>query len=292
MSICAIALLAPAGAAQAKVSAKVSVAEVSGGVRVVAVLSSTKKLGTRARPRSVRVRQGAVTFTLTRATSASAAKAYALGTWRSGRLTGDRAARARAIGGKPVTVLIRARSGSTTTVRTTAASPKVGGTTPGGETTPGGTTPGGTTPGGTTTPAPLFPAPGRELSGQEAIASMGKYFVNSEFSDCPAGHWPSCTVEQRYEHLEDGTFIYRRCTPTSGSDINYVNAYQVTGAAQHADGSWVIEYATGGGDGFYHWEVGQNGVVNGYYQFQGGSPEVMTNYVWRQPAYAADCYGS
>ncbi len=161
---------------------------------------------------------------------------------------------------------------------------------PSGPTTPPpGTPTPAPSPGAPGAPATTFPAPGREITGEEAVKSFGPYFFNSEFSDCAAGNWPACTVENRYDHGSDGTFVYRRCTPTSGADINYVNSYQVVGALQRADGSWVVEYTTAGGDGFYHWEVAQSGIVQGYYSFRGGAPELMQNYVWRQPANMGSC---
>jgi hypothetical protein len=136
----------------------------------------------------------------------------------------------------------------------------------------------------------LFTPPGKDLTGQAAFQSFQTYFLNSEFSDCQAGHWPTCAVENRYDHGSDGTFVYRRCTPTSDADINYVGAYTITGAEQHADGSWIIEYTNQNGAGFYHWEVSTAGTVNGYYIYNGGSPEYLTGYFWRQPADLGDCY--
>ncbi len=52
----------------------------------------------------------------------------------------------------------------------------------------------------------------------------------------------------------------------------------------------MIEYTDQNGAGFYHWEVGTDGTVNGYYIYNGGSPENLTGYFWRQPAHLGDCY--
>lgn len=285
-TLAAAVLLIPAGAAQAKLTAKVSVTE-SSGVRLQVVLASTTALSSKARPRSVRVRAGSTTFTLTRS-SASAARTVKLGTWRTGRLTGTRATRARALRGKAVSVLVRSRAGRTTTLRrTVTAAPAA----PPAPTAPAPTTPAPAP--APTAPAQPFTAPGQVLTGQAAIDSFGKYFFNSQFSDCFAGRWPACTVEERYDHFENGGFTYRRCTPTSGSDINYVSSYQIVGAQQNADGSWVVEYRTQGNSfqDLYHWEVGQNGIANGYYVAPDGGQQQLLNYQWRQPAYAANCYG-
>jgi hypothetical protein len=308
-------LLAPA--AGARIRAAVSV-HTSGGTRVVVRLTSSKPLRAKQLPVSVSVHAPGRTFRLTRAGGAGAAS-VSLGTWQSNALTGAAAAGALALQGKTVTVRIRSRHGSMA-LQAAVAPGGAGGTTPGGATpggtTPGGTTPGATTPGGTspggttpgatapggTTPGgtspggtapggtPLFNPPGHELTGQAAYDNFKQYFLNSEFSDCQAGHWPSCSVENRYEHGSDGTFEYRRCTPTSDADINFVDSYTVTGANQHADGSWVIEYTDQNGVGFYHREVATNGTVNGYYIYNGGSPESLTGYFWRQPADLGDCY--
>lgn len=273
-------LVAPAGA-QAKISARVSVTETN-GPRVVVVLKSTTKLTTRTRPNRVQVRSGSTVFTLTRFSGAKTGP----GSWRTGRLTGARATRARALRGKKVSVAVRSPARTTTlrpTVAKLVAPPAPTAPLPG---SPAPTSPAPTAPGA---PAAPFPAPGRDLTGTEAVQSFGPFFFNAEFSDCAAGNWPACTVENRYGHGQDGTFVYRRCTPTVGADINFVDSYQIVGALHRADGSWVIEYTTTNGSGFYHWEVAQNGLVQGYYRFNGGPPETFQNYVWRQPANLGGC---
>jgi hypothetical protein len=120
-------------------------------------------------------------------------------------------------------------------------------------------------------PAPLFEKPSGELSGQPAFDHFSRYFLNSRFTDCPAG-WPNCAVEERYDHCPDGTFVYHRYTPTSGSDINTYGNYTVTGAVAHPDGSWGVEYQENRFGGFYSWDVAANGTVVGRYWGPGSFP--------------------
>jgi hypothetical protein len=286
-----VLVLAPS--VQAKVRAAVSV-QTAGGTRLVVKLTSTKAVPAKNRPKSVSVKAAGTLFRLKRAGGASAA-AISLGIWRTSILTGAAAAKVRALSGKHVTVLVGLARGSMT-LQSTVAPAKTGVSGPSGGTPSGGTPSGGTPSGGTPsggTPSggtPLFTPPGHDLTGQAAYDSFKQYFLNSEFSDCQVGHWPYCAVENRYEHAQDGSFEYHRCTPTSGSDINFYDSYTVTGAEQHADGSWIVEYTDQNGAGFYHWEVATNGTVNGYYIYNGGSPESLTSYYWRQPAHLGNCY--
>lgn len=294
MRVVVIALAAgllPAAAAQAAITATVSVQR-TGGPKIVVRLASPKPLTARARPTGVTVKVAGRPVKLTRVSRVRAT--VSLGTWRSAKLTGATAKAALALGGRRVQVSVRSRQGTTRlSVKVPAAGTGTG-TNPGPVTgtipvSPGGTTPAPPPPAPGTTPAPPFAAPGTELSGDAAFANIKPYFLDSEFSDCPGGRWPVCTVEHRYEHTASGQWEYHRCTPTSGSDINAYDNAVLTGAAQHADGSWAVEYRTGTG-GFYHWEVGQDRIVNGYYEFpQGSNRETMTGYVWRQPAHSGDC---
>lgn len=276
-----LALIVPLfpAAADAKVSAAVSVQTKSGTTRIVAVLTSTTTLSARRRPKTVSAVAGGKTYKLTR--TAGTVTGRKLGTWRSAAAKGTAATALQALAGKKISLRIRTRAGRRQTVSATVATGAPGtGTNP----TPTPATP-------TPAPAtPLFTAPGRQLTGNEAFESIKGYFLNSEFSDCAAGRWPACTVENRYEHMPDGSFEYRRCTPVSGSDINTVGSYQVVGVQQNADGSWVIEYTSQGGASFYHWEVGVSGTVNGYYAYNGTVTETMANYLWRQPARPGSCY--
>jgi hypothetical protein len=135
--------------------------------------------------------------------------------------------------------------------------------------TPG--TPAPPTPNDPGQPAGLFEKPSGELSGQPAFDHFSRYFLNSRFTDCPAG-WPNCAVEERYDHCPDGTFVYHRYTPTSGSDINTYGNYQVTGAVAHPDGSWGVEYQETRFGGFYSWDVAADGTVVGRYWGPGNFP--------------------
>lgn len=137
-----------------------------------------------------------------------------------------------------------------------------------------------------------FEKPSGELSGQPAFDHFQRYFINSRFTDCPGG-WPSCAVEERYDHCTNGAWAYHRYTPTSGSDINSYGNYQVTGAVAHADGSWGVEYVVDayGSQSFYSWDVAANGTVVGRYWAPGTAPpsppsQQLGPLGWQQPA---DC---
>ena len=123
-------------------------------------------------------------------------------------------------------------------------------------------------------PPPLFTPPGQALTGEPAFNSIKQYFLNSEFSDCAQGSWPTCQVENRYEHGPQLQFEYHRCTPVSGSDINSYGSYSVTGAAAHPDGSWQVEYVVDayGTQSFYSWDVAADGTVVGRYWAPGHAP--------------------
>lgn len=199
-------------------------------------------------------------------------------TYKSRALTRTTLASVRAVIGKKVTV----KAGSATVKVKLTQSATGGG--------------GGTTGGDEPMPQPRFAPPGRDLSGTEAANSFGKYFFTSEFSNCAAGNWPACAVEERYEPVSQGEFEYHRCTPTSGSDINFHSGYEIVGAEQKADGAWVVEYRdrpdqADDSRGPYHWEVATNGTVKGYYQFPFGTGEkqFLADFVWRQPAKLGSC---
>ena len=122
-------------------------------------------------------------------------------------------------------------------------------------------------------PQPLFEKPSGELTGQPAFDHFSRYFLNSRFTDCPAG-WPACAVEQRYDQCANYSWAYHRYTPSSGSDINSYGGYTVTGAAAHADGSWAVEYVVDayGTQSFYSWDIAANGSVVGRYWAPGNAP--------------------
>lgn len=149
--------------------------------------------------------------------------------------------------------------------------------------------PGNTPPPGSAGP---FEKPSGELTGEQAFNHFQRYFLNSRFTDCPAG-WPNCAVEQRYDHCTNGAWAYHRYTPTSGSDINSYGNYTVTRAAAHPDGSWGVEYVVDayGSQSFYSWDVAADGTVVGRYWAPGTAPpsppsEQLGPLRWQQPA---DC---
>lgn len=269
-TLCAAALLiltvlvAPA-AAEAKLSANVTIETASGKTRIVAQLTSTKTLAARQRPKTVNAVAGGKTYKLTRSGTVTGTK---LGTWRSAAQSGAAATRLQALAGKRVTLRIRLRSGRSASLTSTAA--VGGGTAPRGGATPGGGTAPGTGGGGN---APLFTPPGRQLGGNEAFEAIKGYFLNSRFTDCVPG-WPSCAVEERYVHCTSGGWQYRRLTPSNQSDINSFGSLQVRNAAQNADGSWQVAYVAQLGSGtsddsfsFYAWDVSTSGVATGRYWF-------------------------
>ena len=265
----AISLVA-AGPAAAAVRATVSVQSASGGKRLAVKVARKGSLSARQRPTSVTVKAGGRSYKLRAPTGGNG-----LGTWRSKVYRGAAADRLSGLAGKPVRVVVRSRSGART-LRTS-----VRGSVP----APGG--------GGGTTPPPAsggpFEKPSGELSGEAAFAHISRYFVNSRFTDCPAG-WPACSVEERYNHCagggQTGNQEYHRYTPSSGSDINSYGEYQVTGAAAHPDGSWGVEYNLFGYGNrtFYSWNVAANGTVTGVYTGPNGEQQQLGPLQWQQPS--------
>jgi hypothetical protein len=273
----ALAILAvvPASAGAA-FTARTSIQTKSGVTRIVVALSSPSRLSAAGRPRGVSVRIGTRSYKLTRAGARAATVAQ--GTWRSAGYRGAAAARLVAAQGKSVKVKVLTRRGTrtiTTKIPAALTQPIPAPTppAPGPAPAPG--------------PQPLFAKPPAEQSGQPAYDGFKQYFLNSRFTDCPAG-WPACAVEERYNHCPDGSWEYHRLTPTSGSDINAYGAYTVTGAAYHVDGSWAVEYTVTSG-GFYSWAVAADGTVTGLYWVPGNRPpspadQRLGPLRWQQPA--------
>ena len=146
--------------------------------------------------------------------------------------------------------------------------------------------------GGDEQPQPLFAKPSSELTGQAAFDHFSRYFLNSRFTDCPAG-WPNCAVEERYDQCSNYSWAYHRYTPTSGSDINSYGGYTVTGAAAHPDSSWQVEYVVSayGSESFYSWDIAADGTVVGRYWAPGNAPpnppsQQLGPLRWQQPS---DC---
>ena len=217
MAAALVGLLLTAAPANAAFKAGVSLSTRSGKVRLVVKLTSTRTLTTRTRPRSVKVKVGTKTYVLSKA-RAAAAKSVSAGTWRSAAYSGRAGAALSSLAGKSVSVKVTSLA-RISTVRSTVPKPP---TTGGGGGGGGGA-------------QPLFEPPGRQLEGQEAVPFLQRYFINSRFTDCPAG-WPACSVEERYNHCPDGSWEYHRLTPSPGSDINSYGTYNVTGARVNPDG--------------------------------------------------------
>lgn len=262
------ALLIPSGAnaaAKFKISSKVVVNGAE--TRFVVTLSSTKKVASKYKPTGVSVSVAGKKLKLKKATAPSTAKYLTV--WQSSNQTGAYAEKLKALGSKKASVTTKASAGKITR-RTKVAL----------EITPTG---GG---GGT---GPKFPAPGRELTGLEAFNHISPYFLNSAFSDCAAGPWPKCTVEERYVHCPNFSWRYMR-TSGLGSDINSYSSFTVSGVTVNANGAWAVSYTTGTG-GNYLWQVDTNGIVNGTYQYGPNPAENLGVLYWSQPAIAWDQLG-
>lgn len=159
---------------------------------------------------------------------------------------------------------------------------------------------GGGTPdngGGGSTPAPLFTAPSSDLVGPDALAAIQPYFLDSRFTDCPAG-WGSgtCAVEQRYSHMTDLRQYYCRLTSVSGADINSIGTIMgFVGAEFKTDGSWAVTYMMDsyGSPTHYTWRVAADGSVTGEYWGPGKDPtttagEAITGLQWARGGLPCD----
>lgn len=272
----AILAIVPASAGAA-FTARASIQTKSGVTRIVVALSSPARVSAAGRPRAVSVRIGTRSYKLTLAGARAAAVSQ--GTWRSAGYRGTSAQRLVAAQGKSVKVKVVTRRGTrtiTTKVPAALAPPIPAPTPPAPAPAPG--------------PQPLFAKPPAEQTGQPAYDGFKQYFLNSRFTDCPAG-WPACAVEERYNHCPDGSWEYHRLTPTSGSDINAYGTYTVTGAAYHVDGSWAVEYVvTTSAQSFYSWRIAADGTVTGAYWAPGSAPppapasQQLGPLRWQQPA--------
>jgi hypothetical protein len=265
---------AAAAAAAPRLSAAPTLANASGGVRITVVVTGSRTLSARQRPRSVKARVGTVTYTLTRQLQPVMTGRRG-GTWRSTILRGAAATRARNAVGAALPVTIVDVAGKTVTVRPILRRPATT-TDPGGTTEPGGTDPGGTT------PTPLFPVPAGPLEGNAAVDHIDEYFLNARFTNCVEG-WPNCPttapVVERYVHCPDGGWQYHRESSVQGADIHSYYTFTITGATVFADGSWAVSYTTSTG-GNYVWQVSTNGSVSGVYQFGNDNPENLGPFVW------------
>lgn len=260
----ALILLAPStagAAAKYQVAAKIVVNGTQ--TRVVVTLSSTKKVASKYRPSSVKVKAAGKSLKLSKAKSPKTALKY-LTTWQSKNQTGSYAEQLKALAGKKVKVTTSARGGSLVkSTKATVENAPVGG---------GG---------------PIFAAPASDLVGLDAWNVIAPSFQDSAFSDCAAGPWPNCTVEHRYVHCPNFSWRYMR-TAGLGSDINSHASYSVTGANANANGTWAVQYQTGTG-GNYLWQgTNTSGIVSGTYQYGGDPAENLGQFYWFKPATAWD----
>jgi len=266
-------LLTLAPLAQAAVKAKASLVTASGAARIEVTLTG---LTAASRPTGVQVTAGGKVFRLKKVTAAK---------WRTAPLSSADQARANRSAGKAVAVRLRTASG-TTTLRPKLAAPKAGA--PASPQAPAPNPP-PVTPGA----QPLFPPPAQKLTGTAAAEHLRGFFLNSRFTDCPAG-WPACAVEEKYDHCPDGSWSYFRITPSSGSDINSVGSFEVTGAEANTDGSWGVEYLSRLGSStsisFYSWRVSPTGGVTGLYWPPGTHPskgdppsQQLGPFTWQRP---------
>lgn len=248
-----------------------TVSQGTAGTKVVVTLKSSKRVAAKRKPRTVVVTAAGRKLKLKRVKTATAAAGYT-SSWQSKNFTGSYATKLNGLGGKRLKVTVGAKAGKSNFKPRATFQPAGGG---------GGGGGGGT--------APRFAVPAGPLTGEAAWNHIQGYFLNSAFSDCAAGVWPACAVENRYVHCPNFSWQYRRATPVHGADINSYYAFTVSGAEVAADGSWGVSYTTTTG-GNYAWRVGQNGIANGEYAF-GGSYEAMPNYFWSQPATTWDYPG-
>lgn len=250
---------APRASAAVKFKVVTEVVVTGGETRIAVNLSTGRRVAAKFKPRSVSVRAAGMKISLKRQATASAAAGYKT-TWRSKAFTGSQAASLQALGGKNVKVTIKARKA--TSIRSSKVTVQIGG-------------------GGGTTPGPLFAAPGRDLVGNEAFNHLSQYFLNSALSDCQAGPWPLCAVEERYAHCPNGYWLYQRTSGT-GADINSGGNFTVTGANVFANGAWAVSYDNNYGAS-YIWQVDVNGIATGTYIFGGSSSPIGPMY-WSRPA--------
>lgn len=250
----AIAALVLPAVANGALSTTTTLPTAAGATRIVVTVNGLGTVPARQRPTAVSVVGGGSTYKLAKVNNRR---------WRSAKLSAGAVTKLRALKGKRVNVRIRSKAGTRTLRSVLRVPAATGGGTP---VTPPPTTPPGTT------PPPLFEAQASPLEGEAAFNHISRYFLNSRFTDCAAGAWPACAVEERYNHCPDETWQYYRLTPTSGSDINAVGSFQVTGAAVGANGSWGVSYYVPTYGSNYRWDVAVDGTARGAYWAPGNDP--------------------
>lgn len=275
----AIAALVLPAVANGALSTTTTLPTAAGATRIVVTVNGIGTVPARQRPTAVSVVAGGATYRLSKVNNRR---------WRSAKLSARAVTRLRALKGTRVTVRIRSKAGTRSLRSVLRVPAATGGGTP--------VTPPPTSPPPATPPPSLFTPPGSDLEGNAAFDHIKGYFLGSRFTDC-AGLWPTCAVEQRYNHCPDGAWEYYRLTPVSGSDINSFGAIQqITGAVARTDGSWGVEYLLSAYSqtSFYSWNVAANGTVTGAYWAPGNLPpnppsESIGPMVWQGPI---TCTGS
>ena len=249
--------------ASAAVRATVSVQSASGGTRLAVNVVRQGRLTARQRPRAMAVRRSGRAYRLRRPRARTG-----LGVWRSKVYRGAAGARVASLAGKRVRVVVRSRSGLRslrTRVRGGAAAPAP----------PAAASP--------------FERPAADLKGDAAFAHIGRYFVNSRFTDCPADRAP-CTAEVRYDHCagggRTGSMEYARVPAKPESDLKASGAYELTGAVAYRNGSWGVEYTVpvSNNETRYAWNVAADGTVTGLFTGPQGEQEQLGPLKWQQPS--------
>jgi hypothetical protein len=239
-----------AGTAQARPTVQAGLYRSGGKQRLIVTIANARPFTTRERPRSVAVRYARANYRLRNATPRSSAGTKTM-TWQS-----DARATVDQLAGKRVVVTVRSAA-RTATFRATVAPPAV-----------------------------IFDTPPSTIRGEEAFRRIKQYFVNSSFTDCPAG-WPNCNTEHRYGHCAggdlNGTWQYREF-PTTITDAR--GPYHIRDAYQSSSGSWGVTYdvtAPSGATTTYVWSVAPNGRVVGVW-VRGEDSGQLFGYSWQQPA--------
>ncbi|MBJ7459513.1 MAG: hypothetical protein JHD02_10030 [Thermoleophilaceae bacterium] len=245
--------------AHASVKASTVVSSTGGTATLRVTLTNSKSLPSKQRPRSVSVKAAGRTLKLKKFGKGTT-KPYSSG-WQSSNYSGAFAQKLAALNGKRVRIVTEARNGSNS-FRSKVVVQTGGGAVGGG---------------------PLFPAPGRDMVGEEAFNSIKGFFFNSAFSDCAAGPWPLCGVEQRYVHCPNFTWLYQRTSGTGADIDSRYQAMVIQGAEYKADGSWAVQYDIPSSPATYIWRVTPTGIANGEYYYN-GSMTPLGPMVWSQPA--------
>jgi hypothetical protein len=244
------------GIAEARPTVKAELYQSNGKQRLVVTVAQSRPFTARNRPTSVVVRYARASYRLRDMTprSRSRSRPPTETLWQN---AAGAAASVGQLAGKRVVVTVRSAGGSAT-FRTTVAPPPV-----------------------------IFDPPPQTTRGDEAFRRIKQFFVNSRFTDCPAG-WPSCSSEQQINHCAggdmSGSWQRREFPPTVTSDVR--GSYRITDAFQSTSGSWGVTYdvtLASGETGTYVWSVMPDGRASGGYEV-GTDRGILTGFRWQQPA--------